>query len=219
MKGILKTRDGGDKGFSLIEVLVALMITMIVMASVFMLLHKGQESFRREPEVADMTANARAGLNRISQDLTIAGYNTPANMAIVWQDGGGLTPDELTIIYADPEVPVSRPKPCGGGGGGGGGAGGGGAKGGGGGVAGGGGPCNTIGTSAVLNIDPESFSMHPADYEHAYAKGMVLLALQGPNGDPACDAVQPGVFHSSLPSLPSAQGPEARKAVRQAARR
>ena len=52
MKGILKTRDGGDKGFTLIEVLVALLITVIVMASVFMLLQKGQDSFRREPEVA-----------------------------------------------------------------------------------------------------------------------------------------------------------------------
>ena len=61
MKGVLRMRDNGDKGFSLIEILVALMVTMIVMAAVFMLLHKArQNSFRREPEVADMTANARA---------------------------------------------------------------------------------------------------------------------------------------------------------------
>lgn len=193
MKGILKTRDGDDKGFSLLEVLVALTITMIVMASVFMMLQKGQDSFRREPEVADMTANARAGMSRISQDLTIAGYNTPASMAIMWSDGGGLTPDEVTIIYADPDIPVSRPKPCGGGGGPGGGGG-------------GGGPCNTIGTSAVLNIDPESFSTYPADYESAYKEGMVLLALQGPNGDPACDTVPPGIIPFELTQPPKCTG-------------
>jgi len=195
MKLVSKARDGFDEGFSLIEVLVSLVITMIVMASVFMLLQRGQESFRREPEVADMTANARAGMNRISEDLTIAGYNTPASMAIMWDDGGGLTPDEVTIIYADPDVPVSKPKPCGGGG-----------APGGGGPGGGGGPCNTIGTSAVLNIDPESFSTHPADYEKAYKEGMVLLALQGPNGDPACDLVQPGVTPFELTQPPQCTG-------------
>ena len=185
MKGILTTRAGDDRGFSLLEVLIALTITMIVMASVFMLLQKGQDSFRREPEVADMTANARAGMSRISQDLTIAGYNTPATMAIMWSDGGGLTPDEVTIIYADPDIPFSKPKPCG---------------------PNGGGPCKTIGTSAVLNIDPESFSSHPADYEKAYKEGMVLLALQGPNGDPACDDAVPGVIPFELTQPPSCTG-------------
>ena len=80
-----------------------------------------------EPEVADMTANARAGMNRISEDLTFAGYNTPASMAIMWSDGGGTpaVPDELTILYADPDIPSVRPM-CGtSGGGGGGGKGGG----------------------------------------------------------------------------------------------
>ena len=91
-----------ETGFTLIEVLIAMMITMIVMASVFALMERGQRSFRREPEVADMTASARAGLDRISRDLAMAGYNTPATIAIMWDDGGGINPDEITIVYADP---------------------------------------------------------------------------------------------------------------------
>jgi hypothetical protein len=162
----------------LIEVMIAVAITMIVMASVFLLLHRGQRTFTREPEVADMYANARGGLDRIGRDLTVAGYNTPINMPIMWFDGGGITPDEVTIIYADPEIPISRPKPCGAGGG----------------PGGGGGPCNTIGMSATLNIDPYSFSPEPADFEQAYDPGMVLFAIQGPNGNPACDGVQPGII-------------------------
>lgn len=179
-----------DAGFSLIEIMIALAITMIVMASVFMLLQKGQDSFRREPEVSDMNANARFGIDRISRDLTVAGYNTPGNMAIMWLDGGGITPDELTIIYADPQIPISRPLPCGGGG-----------------AAGaGGGPCNTIGTSAVLNLDPESFYPMPSDLEQSYRQGMTLLAIQGPNGDPACDAMVPGIIPFELTQDPKCTG-------------
>jgi len=181
-----------QKGFSLMEVMVALLITMIVMAAVFVLLQRGQNSFRREPEVSDMNASARAGMERISQDLTVAGYNTPATMSIMWFDGGGITPDEVTIVYADPEIPISQPKPCGGGGGGGG----------------GGGPCNTIGSSATLNLDPNSFKPEPADFEQAYADGMVLFAIQGPNGNPACDAIQPGIvpFEVTQPPLCTGAG-------------
>ncbi len=184
-----------ERGFTLIEVLIAVAITMIVMASVFTLLHRGQRTFTREPEVADMYANARAGLDRIGQDLTMAGYNTPINMPIMWFDGGGITPDEVTIIYADPEIPISQPKPCGAGGGGPGG-----------GPGGGGGPCNTIGTSAVLNIDPNSVNPQPADFEQAYADGMVLFAIQGPNGNPACDAVAPGIIPFEVTGPPDCTG-------------
>ena len=56
-------RSRSNQGFTLIEMLIAIGITVVVMASVFQILHRGQESFRREPEVAEMTANARAGLD------------------------------------------------------------------------------------------------------------------------------------------------------------
>jgi prepilin-type N-terminal cleavage/methylation domain-containing protein len=102
-----------EQGFSLIEVMVALLITGILMAAVFLLLQKGQNTFNREPEVADMNQSSRAGLDRISRDLAMAGYQTPAAMAVLWQDGGGIVPDQLTIVYADQDVPISRPIRCG----------------------------------------------------------------------------------------------------------
>ena len=196
MKGILKTRNGGDKGFSLIEVLVALMITMIVMASVFMLLHKGQESFRREPEVADMTANARAGLDRISQDLTVAGYNTPASMAIMWLDGGGTpaVPDELTIVYADPDIPTVRPF-CE--------------------VPKKGGPPKCSGTikrSSIVRVDPTKFEPKVLDnssqdaLEGVYKEGMVLTAIQIPSSEPPCDTIRPGIVPFKLTQDPKCTG-------------
>jgi prepilin-type N-terminal cleavage/methylation domain-containing protein len=171
------------RGFSLIEILIALLITMLVMTSVFLLLQKSQKSFAREPEVTDMNANARAGLDRISQDLAVAGFATPSNMAVMWSDGGGLTPDRIGIVYADPEVPVSRPRPCPVGG-----------------------PCATIGTSTVVSVDPFSLSPQPPNFSEAYQEGMVLFAIQGPNGDPACDTVAPGLVPFQLAGTPTCTG-------------
>jgi type II secretory pathway pseudopilin PulG len=171
------------RGFSLVEILIALVITMLVMTSVFLLLQKSQKSFAREPEVSAMNANARAGLDLISQDLAVAGFGTPSNVAVMWSDGGGLTPDRIGIVYADPEVPVSRPRPCPGGG-----------------------PCATIGTSTSVSVDPFSFSPEPPNFSEAYQDGMVLFAIQGPNGDPACDTVAPGLVPFQLAATPTCTG-------------
>ena len=105
-------QTASQRGFSLIEVLVATMITLIAMASVMMLLQKSQTTFQREPEVADMNQSARTGLDMISRDLTMAGLNTPSATAIMWTDGGGDNPDEITIIYADPDIPTVTPLMC-----------------------------------------------------------------------------------------------------------
>lgn len=185
---IAKSRP--QHGFSMIEVLISLLITVGIMSSVFLLLQRGQRAFAREPELADVHANTRSGLDRIAADLTMAGFNTPPNLAVMWRDGGG-GPDELSIIYADPEVPISRPKPCGTGGGN---------------QKNGGGPCNTIGTSSTLNLDPYSMNPVPLDYETAYRAGMILFALQGPNGDPACDGVAPAIVPFEVTQPPNCTG-------------
>jgi prepilin-type N-terminal cleavage/methylation domain-containing protein len=179
MKGVSPSQP---HGFSLIEVLIAMAISVLVMASVFVLLSRSRETFRREPEVSDMNANARSGLDQISQELTVAGFATPPNMAVAWSDGGDLNPDAITIVYADPEIPVARPTPCAGG------------------------ECDAIGTSSILHLDPHSFSPQPLNYEDAYVEGMMLFALQGPNGDPACDAVAPGIVSLELTSAPKCTG-------------
>lgn len=171
-----------ERGFSIVEILIALAISMLVMASVFLLLHRGQESFRREPEVAQMNANTRFALDRVTEDLMVAGFQTPASVAVLWSDGSEDAPDELTIVYSDPDVPVSRPKACKG-------------------------PCGaTVGTSSTLGLDPGSFSYQPPDFELAYQSGMTLFALQGTNGDPACENVPPGIVSFELTDEPKCAG-------------
>lgn len=159
-------------GFSLIEVLVALTITLIVMSSVFSLLTKGQRSFEREPEIAELQQNARAGLDAIAKDLAVAGYRTPPNIAIQWADGGGTTPDEITIIYGDPLLPTVQSLPC---------------K-----DQQGGGACNTIGQSSTLFIDFDSFEPPQFDPVNAYSDGtaLVILETEDCNGDGEMGIVQ-----------------------------
>ncbi|MGH9332390.1 MAG: hypothetical protein ACRD21_01410 [Vicinamibacteria bacterium] len=180
---MISPSNRGERGFSLIEITIALLLTLLVISSVFLLLQRGQTSFRREPEVTDMNASARAGLDRISQDLTVAGFNTPANMAVMWVDGGGITPDQITIVYADPDVPIARPKSCAGVG-----------------------FCNTIASSSVLDLDPFSFSPEPVNFEEAFIDGMKLVAIQGPNGSPVCDAIQPGLVPLEVTAPPKCAG-------------
>ena len=44
------------------------------------------------------------------------------------------------------------------------------------------------------------------DFEAAYRDGQVLFAIQGPNGDPACEAVPPGVTPFELTQPPKCTG-------------
>lgn len=69
--------DESEQGFTLIEVLISILITLIVMASVFALLTRGQRSFQREPEVADLQQSARTVLNMVSRDILQAGAGLP----------------------------------------------------------------------------------------------------------------------------------------------
>ena len=104
------------RGFTLIEVLISMLITLIVMASVFALLTRGQKAFEREPEIADMQQSARAALDIVSKDVLQAGAGLlPEFPAFSRQNGGGdgAPTDVLVIVgafqlpgevYNDPEV-------------------------------------------------------------------------------------------------------------------
>ncbi|HXV62883.1 MAG TPA: prepilin-type N-terminal cleavage/methylation domain-containing protein [Vicinamibacteria bacterium] len=65
------------QGFTLVEVLVSILVTLAVMAAVFGLLTRGQRSFQREPEVADLQQNARSALDMVSKDILQAGAGLP----------------------------------------------------------------------------------------------------------------------------------------------
>lgn len=97
-----------QSGFSLVELLVALVVTMIVSGSVFGLLSGGQEAFRKEPALSERQANIRAAMDMIVTDLSGAGAAMP-RFAQVFAPGlnaaaggpnapGGGVTDELMVL-------------------------------------------------------------------------------------------------------------------------
>jgi prepilin-type N-terminal cleavage/methylation domain-containing protein len=73
----IRTLEEAQRGFTLIEVLISILITLIVMGAVFGLLSRGQRSFRREPEVADLQQSARTILDMVAKDILQAGGGLP----------------------------------------------------------------------------------------------------------------------------------------------
>ena len=151
-----------DLGFTLIEVMMALVLTLIISSAVFALLTRGQKSFRREPAVSALNQNVRSGLARISRDLVMAGYLAPGPSAVLWQDGGRDAPDNITIIHADPESTVAESVRCGWGE-----------------------PlttarpvCPLLADTSTLRLDVDSMDPVPADPMQAFPVGTTLLAIE-----------------------------------------
>ena len=64
-------------GFSLIELLVAMTITLIVSGAIYGLLAGGQNAFRREPELTERQQNIRLAMDLIMRDTANAGVSLP----------------------------------------------------------------------------------------------------------------------------------------------
>lgn len=99
-----KNKPASD-GFTLVEVLISMMITLIVMSAVFALLSRGQATFEREPEIADMQQTARSALDMVSRDALQAGAGLPVEFPSFTTatidptvGDGGADPDVIEIV-------------------------------------------------------------------------------------------------------------------------
>jgi hypothetical protein len=62
-----------EHGFSLVEMTIAMGLTMVVVASVFSIMNPAQGAFAVEPEVADMQQRLRVAEDTLFKDLVMAG--------------------------------------------------------------------------------------------------------------------------------------------------
>ena len=60
-------------GFSLVELTIAMLVTLIVSGAIFGLLSGGNAAFRREPELSDRQQNVRVAMDLIQKDIGNAG--------------------------------------------------------------------------------------------------------------------------------------------------
>ncbi len=68
-----------NKGFTLVEVLITLVISGILMTSVYAAFRAQQDSYLAQDQVAEMQQNLRAGLDILVHDLRMAGYDVDRN--------------------------------------------------------------------------------------------------------------------------------------------
>jgi hypothetical protein len=114
-------------GFSLLEMLIAITVTMIIMGSVYGLMSQGQSAFGREPYLADRQQQIRIAMDRMQEDVLSAGGDLGAffqtfatGLDNVGPQGvreavdvnlGGPNSDYLEIRRSSPDCPSIRTEP------------------------------------------------------------------------------------------------------------
>jgi len=115
-----RTRRNGDTvprhpeaGFSLVEVMAALVILAIAMIAVFATFISQQKSFTVQSRVAEMQQNLRQAAEFMSRDIRMAGYGIPDNVTIpnnvvatgvtslrsLYANDSTTGPDQIFILY------------------------------------------------------------------------------------------------------------------------
>ncbi len=80
-------RRGSQRGFSLVEVIMALAIFLVAALAAYAVYYMGTRSFKKAENATDLQQNTRAGFDRMVRELRLAGFNHNA-------DGAPARPDE-----------------------------------------------------------------------------------------------------------------------------
>jgi prepilin-type N-terminal cleavage/methylation domain-containing protein len=67
-----------EAGFSLLEMIVAVAVTLVITGAVYGLIAGGNNAFRREPELTERQQNVRMAMDLIIRDISTTGSSLPA---------------------------------------------------------------------------------------------------------------------------------------------
>lgn len=108
-----------NKGVTLVELLVVLVISGILMAALYRTFIKQQKTYTIQDQVVDMQQNVRVAFDRMTRELRMAGYGGGTNILSVFDgpnyvntfsqiiklennvNNVGTNDDRITIIFAD----------------------------------------------------------------------------------------------------------------------
>ena len=123
-----RTVVGDERGFTIVEMLVATIIMVTVTGTIFSLVNPARGAYRAQPEVSDMQQRLRVGTMFLANDLLMAGAGSPAGsnlmgalnnyfapvqpyrIGMIGSDpaaGVFYRPDAISIMYVPPNAPQS----------------------------------------------------------------------------------------------------------------
>lgn len=105
---LMKPARRHESGFSLIELMIAMVVTLIVTGAIYGLLAGGNSAFRREPELADRQQNTRVAMSMIESDIAAAGMGLPVFTQVFSNGLNGIGvngEDAIEIVVGLPQCP------------------------------------------------------------------------------------------------------------------
>src|SRR5689334_20025269 len=104
-------RTRSERGFSLLELAVAAMLTVGLVGGVFALLNRNQQVFVTETSVTDLNQNVRTAFDYLTRDIQSAGMGMArpdsSFAGLFYVDGASNAPDQILIVNADPYAPTA----------------------------------------------------------------------------------------------------------------
>jgi Tfp pilus assembly protein PilV len=92
-----KVKLPGASGFSIIEVLVALLLTGIVTTAAFKAYVTQHKNYLVQDDVTDIQQSARAAIGELTKQIRMAGYQLPYGLPAIIP--GNTNPDTITVTY------------------------------------------------------------------------------------------------------------------------
>jgi prepilin-type N-terminal cleavage/methylation domain-containing protein len=92
---MIKTRH--DKGFTLLELLVATLLTVIISSAALTFFVRANQQYFSQEDISEMQQSLRASIQEIAKQTRMAGFNIPDTINAVDIDSIAGAPDTLTV--------------------------------------------------------------------------------------------------------------------------
>ncbi|MFQ6002509.1 MAG: PilW family protein [Candidatus Zixiibacteriota bacterium] len=87
-----------EKGITLMELLIALLLTFIVGSAALEFYVSQHNQWLVQEQISDMQQNARATMNELATNIRMAGYGMPQGVQYIY--GADTNPDTITIVLS-----------------------------------------------------------------------------------------------------------------------
>jgi prepilin-type N-terminal cleavage/methylation domain-containing protein len=88
----------GDSGFTMVEILVALVAAAVIVSAALQLYITQHNQFLVQEDVSEIQANARAAAEKLAEEIRKTGYRLPG--IVTMMEAANSNPDTLVIKYA-----------------------------------------------------------------------------------------------------------------------